>query len=69
MQSIARQQRDGNRQQPQDFAHAQRMFAEHLQHIRQQRDAGAEQDEADNIERIRFFAVVRQMQIDQDTNR
>ena len=59
MQSIACQQQDGNRQQPQDFAHAQRMFTEYLQHIRQQRDAGAKQDEADNIEGIGLFAVVR----------
>ena len=66
MQSIARQQQDGNRQQPQNFAHAQRMFAEYLQHIRQQRDAGAKEDEADNIEGIGLFAVVRQMQIDHE---
>ena len=53
--SIACQQQDGNRQQPQDLAHAQRMFAEYLQHIGQQRDAGAEEDEAHEIERIRTF--------------
>ncbi len=52
VQSIAGQQRDGNRQQAQDFARAQRVFAEYFQHIGQQRDAGAEQDEADDIERI-----------------
>ncbi len=42
------------------------MFAEDLQHIGQQRDAGAKENEADEIERIRFFAVIGQMQIDQD---
>ncbi len=33
MQSVARQQRNGDRQQPHNLAHAQRMFAEYLQHI------------------------------------
>ena len=47
VQPVACQQRDGNRQQSQDFGNAQRMFAENLQHIRQQRDAGAKQNEAD----------------------
>ena len=51
---------------PRISPHAQRVFAEHFQHIGQQRDAGAKQDEADNIERIGFFAIVRQMQIDQE---
>src|ERR1035441_3188360 len=40
------------------------MFTEYLQYIRQQRDAGAKEDEAYGIERIGLFAVVRQMQID-----
>src|ERR1700686_4785931 len=41
------------------------MLAEYLQHVRQQRNAGAKQDQADRIERIGLFAIVRQMQIDQ----
>ena len=41
------------------------MFAEDLQHVGQQCDAGAEQDEADDIERPgALLAIVRQMQID-----
>ena len=41
------------------------MFTEYLQHVRQQRDAGAEEDEPDHIERMGLlFAVVRQMEID-----
>jgi hypothetical protein len=40
------------------------MIAEYLQDIGQQGDAGAEQDESDNIERMRVvFTVIRQMQI------
>jgi hypothetical protein len=30
------------------------MFTEDLQHIRQQSDAGTEEDEADDIERVGF---------------
>ena len=42
------------------------MLAEYLQHIRQQRHAGAEENEPDNVERLRIlFAIVRQMQINQ----
>src|SRR5579863_984374 len=40
------------------------MFAEYLQHVRKQRDAGAKEDEADYIERIGFLAVIRQMPVD-----
>ena len=42
----------------------QRMFPEHFQYVREQRDAGAKEDEADKIQRIGLFAIVRQMQID-----
>ena len=54
MQQITREQRERNRQQSQDFADAQRMFTEDLQHIRQQSDAGTEEDEPHNIERMGF---------------
>ena len=46
------------------------MLAEYLQHIRQQSDPRTEQDESDNIERRGpLFAVVRQMQINEDQTR
>jgi hypothetical protein len=38
------------------------MFTEYRQHIRQQRYAGTEQNEADHIERTVLFLVIRQMQ-------
>ena len=42
------------------------MLTEYLQYIRQQRHAGAEENEPDNVERLRIlFAIVRQMEIDQ----
>src|ERR1700676_1854117 len=64
MQQVAANQRQGNRQQSQNFACTQRMFAENLQHVRQQRDSGTKQNEPDNIERLGIFlAVVGQMQI------
>src|SRR6202000_3381510 len=40
MNSISRKQHDGKRQQSRDLPHAQGMFSEYLQHIRQQRNAG-----------------------------
>ena len=43
------------------------MIAEYLQDIRQQCDAGTEQDEPDDIERLRILlAVIGQMQVDQN---
>jgi hypothetical protein len=43
------------------------VFAEDFEHIGQQRDAGAEEDEADGVERMGLlFAVVGQMQVDHD---
>ena len=55
---------------PSDFARAQRVLAEHFQHIGKQRDAGAEQDQADDVERIGvLFAIVGQMPIDQIASR
>src|SRR5579872_3972016 len=42
------------------------MIAEYLQHIRQQSDAGTEENEANDVERLRVLcAIVRQMQMDQ----
>ena len=67
VQSVACQQRDGNRQQLQrSDARAERMFAEDFQHIRQQADAGTEQQKAGDIERMRVcFAVIGQMPVNQ----
>ena len=43
------------------------MFAEDFQHVRQQPDAGAEENESDHVKRMGvLFAVVGQMQIDED---
>ena len=67
VQSIAEDERERNRQQPDNFSKRQRVLAEYLQHIRQQRHAGTEQNEPDNVERLGiFFAIIRQMQIDQN---
>src|ERR1700722_3884007 len=64
MKQVAANQRQGNRQQAQDFAGTQRMFAENFQHVRQQGDSGTKQKEPGNIERVGLFlAVVGQMQI------
>ena len=47
-----------------------RVLAEDFEHIGEQRDAGAEEDQADDVERMRLvFAVVGQVQIDQDQAR
>jgi hypothetical protein len=63
--SVPRQQRDGKREKPQNLAHAQRMFAKYLQHIGQQRNTGPEQDQSRHIEGVGAFAVIRQVQVDQ----
>src|SRR5579863_1430072 len=55
---------DGKEEKLRNPAGAQSMFAEYLQHVRKQRDAGAKEDEADYIERIGFLAVIRQMPVD-----
>ena len=55
--SVACQQRAREtRQKPQNFASVQRMLAKHLQHVRQQRDAGSEQNQPGHIERIRVLS-------------
>ena len=42
------------------------MLAENLQHVREQRDAGAEQDQADDIETMHAaLAKIGQVKIDQ----
>ena len=66
MQAVTGQERKGDGQQAQDFQAAQGVFAEHFEHVRKERDAGAEENEADDVERAGvFFAVVREMPIDQ----
>ncbi len=66
VQSVTRKKERGKREQRQHFPAAQRVLAEHLEHIRQQRDAGTEQDEADNVRRMSTtFAVVREIAVHQ----
>ena len=65
VQAVAENQRKGHNEQPDDFARTKRVFAENLEHIGKQRDAGAERDEAHEIERWGLFlAIVGQMEID-----
>jgi hypothetical protein len=63
---IACDQRQQQREQAEDFAEVQRMVAEYLQHVGQQSNAGTEEDEPDNVERVgALFAIVGQVQMDQ----
>jgi len=65
VQAVAENQRKGHNEQPDDFTRTKRVFAENLEHIGKQRDAGAEKDEAYEIERRGLFlAIVGQMEID-----
>ncbi len=67
VQPIANEQGKRKNKHAGDLAAAERMFAEHFEHIGQERNTGAEEDEADDVERMSlFFAVVGQMQIDHD---
>ena len=45
---------------------AEGVLAEDFKHIGEQRDAGAEEDEADGVEGMGLFAVVGQVEVDQD---
>src|SRR5450631_3423745 len=66
VQSIGAEQRGGDGQQPQYLASAQAGFAEDFEHIRQQGNAGTEQYQADDVERIvALLTVIRQMPVDQ----
>ncbi len=42
------------------------MLAKYLQHIRKQRNAGPEKDQPGHIKSVRLFAIVRQVQVDQN---
>ena len=61
MASIAQEQHDGKRQETQNFTAAQRVLAEDFQDVGEQGDAGAEKNQADDIERIGAFAIVRKV--------
>ena len=63
VQPIACEERQGDGQEAQDFARTERVFTEDFQHVGEQRDAGAEQNQADCIERVGFFAVVGEMAV------
>ncbi len=61
VQAVAGEQRERDEEQADDFAGAQRVLAENFEHVGEQRDAGAEEDEADDVERIGvLFAIVGQ---------
>ena len=63
--SVSDETNCGHGQQRQQRAAAQRMFAKHFQHICQQPDAQAEQNQSAEIERRRIFLpVIGQMAID-----
>jgi len=65
VQTIGREQRGRNGEQPQDLASAQAGFAEYLEDVGQQGNTRAEQHQADDVERIvARFAVIRQMPVD-----
>ena len=67
MQPVADKKGRGDRKQAEDFASAQGMFAEDFEDIGEQGDAGAEEDEAEQVERrCVLLAIVGQMEIDQD---
>src|SRR6202035_1855169 len=65
VQAVRCEQRGGDGEQSQYLAPAQAGFAENFQHIRQQGNAGSEQYQADDVERmIALLAVVGQMSVD-----
>ena len=66
MESVGSEKRDGDREKPENFGRAQRMLAKDFQHIGEQRDPGAEKNQADDIKRIGvLFAIVGQMAVDE----
>src|ERR1700722_10910987 len=67
MKSVPRKQSYGQRQEPEHLQRTQRMLAEYLQHIRQQCDTGAEEDQSHGIQRMGIIlAKIRQVQVDED---
>ena len=66
MQAVGGEQRSRDRQQSHHFAPAQGVLAEHFEHIGEQRDSGAEDDEPDQIQPIiSGGAVVRKVPVHQ----
>ena len=66
MESVGCEKRDGNREKPENFGRAQKMLAKDFEDIREQRDAGAEKNQANDIKRIGvLFAIVWQMAVDE----
>ncbi len=62
---VRREQHERDGQEPGDLAHAQRVLAEDLEDVREERDAGTEEHEARHVERRDARgAVVRQMAVD-----
>src|SRR5882672_8218914 len=65
VEAVGSEQGGGNDQQSHDLARAQAVFAEYFQNVGQERDSGAEQHQADDVERVvALLAVVGQMPID-----
>ena len=64
--AVAGQHHGGEREQAQHLGAGQAMLAEDLQHVGHERNAAAEQHQADDIERVAVrLAVVRQVAIDE----
>ncbi len=56
---VGQEQDDGKREEAQDGARLQGVFAEYFQHVGKQRNARAEKKQADDIERVGvLFAIV-----------
>ena len=65
MEPIRYQQRAAEGEQSRHLGSAEFVFAEDLEHVRQQRNARPEQHQSDKVQRMHMlFAEVRQVQID-----
>ena len=66
VQAVGGEQEQGQNEQADNFAGAQRMLAKNFENIREQRDTRAKEDETDDVERIGvLLAIVGQMAIDE----
>ena len=64
MEDVAEQQGDRDREEARDLARAERGLAEHFQHVREDRDPRAEQNEPDDVERIAVLGTeIREMPV------
>ena len=51
---VRRERTHGDREQARDLAGAERVLAEDLEHVREERDPRAEENETDEVERLAF---------------